>query len=96
MKHLKKLAPLALCLGLGLGSTSCLGPDTLYSGIKNWNAEISEQDWINETLFIGMHILPVYQLALFGDIVIFNTIEYWSGDSVFKQPEPFPGFHRGK
>ena len=88
----KALASLALVVALG--SSSCLGPDNLYNSIKNWNAELSEKDWINELVFLGLTIIPVYPLALFGDVVIFNTITYWSGDDTISDPGPFPEFSR--
>jgi len=93
MKLQKKLV--AALLVLGLASSSCLGPDNLYNGIKNWNADLSEKDWINEGVFIGLMIIPVYPIAMFCDVLVFNTIEYWTG-SALNTPEPFPGFKREK
>jgi len=90
MKLKKALA--AGILALGLGSSSCLGPDNAYNSIKNWNADLSDQDWVNELVFLGLHIIPVYGIALFGDVVIFNTIGYWTGDNMIKDPGPFKGF----
>jgi len=82
----------ALVLGLSLSTSGCLGADHLYNSIKNWNAELSEQDWINEIVFIGLSIVPVYMLALTGDVLIFNTIDYWTGNDTIKDPGAFPGF----
>jgi len=84
----------AAALALGLLTPACLGPDNLYGGIKNWNANVAKQDWLNEVIFVGFWILPVYPLAALGDILIFNTIEYWTGDNPVSEPEPFPGFKR--
>jgi hypothetical protein len=88
----KLLLPLVLCIGLA--SSSCLGPDHLYNSIKNWNAGLSDKDWVNEIVFLGLTIIPVYPIALLGDVVIFNTVGYWSGDGLVKDPGPFPGFTR--
>jgi hypothetical protein len=42
-------------------------------------------------------IIPIYPLALTGDVLIFNTIGYWSGgDYLVKDPGAFPGFARDK
>lgn len=81
-------------LALGLGSSSCLGPDHAYGSIKNWNAELSDTDAVNEIVFIGLHIIPIYPICLFGDILIFNTIGYWSGDNPINDPGPFKGFKK--
>ena len=39
-----------------------------------------------------MYIIPVYEFALLGDVVIFNAVEYWSGDNPIADPDEFPGF----
>ena len=80
---------IAGALVLGLGSTSCLGTNNAFNGINNWNAGVTQQDWVNELIYIGLWIIPVYPLALTGDALIFNTIDYWSGDNVFDDSE-FP------
>ncbi len=90
---MKKLI-LASTLTFGLATTSCLGPDNTYNSLKNWNAEVSNQDWVNEVIFLGMNIIPVYGVALFLDTVVFNTINYW-GDNPINDPGPFPGFKAG-
>jgi len=88
---IKKLLGVAL-LALGLGG--CLGPDHLYGSVKNWNAGLSKKDWVNEIVFVGLYIIPVYPIALFGDVVVFNTIGYWTGDDTINDPGKFPGFTR--
>lgn len=89
-----KKSLISAALALALLTPGCLGPDNLYNGIKNWNATVADQDWLNEVIFIGFWIIPVYPIAAIGDIVIFNTIEYWTGDNPIDAPEPFPGFTR--
>ena len=87
-----KLAGLLACIGLL--TPSCLGPNNAFRSVHNWNAEVSDQDAVNEIIFIAMVIVPVYGVALLGDYLIFNTIEYWSGDNPINDPGPFPGnFH---
>lgn len=89
-----KKALLAAVLALGLTSTSCLGPDRLYNSVKNWNAELSEMDAVNEIVFLAFHVIPVYGVALFVDILVLNTVNYWTGDNPMDDPGPFPGFTR--
>ncbi len=90
---MKKLL-LAAVLALGVSSTSCLGPDHMYNKVKNWNAELSDVDAVNEIVFLGLHIIPVYGISLWIDILILNTINYWSGENPVSAPGPFPGFTR--
>jgi len=83
---------LASALTLSLLGSSCLGPDNLYRSLKNWNATMTEQDFLNEAVFIGLNIIPVYWFALAGDVLIFNTVGYWTGDDIITDPGTFPGF----
>mgnify|MGYP001792664801 CR=1 FL=1 len=75
---------------LTLGATSCLGPNHMYNGLTNWNARLSDQDWVDELVFLGLNFIPVYGLALLGDVVVVNTIDYWSGENPISEPGPFP------
>ncbi|MCA8979901.1 MAG: DUF3332 family protein [Planctomycetes bacterium] len=91
---MKQLLIAGLCAA-GL-FTSCLGPNRAHDSITNWNANLSEQHWVGEVVFIGFHIIPVYQFAYLGDIVIFNTMGYW-GENPLKDPGAFPeDFHSKK
>ncbi|MDB2575691.1 MAG: DUF3332 family protein [Planctomycetota bacterium] len=79
---------------LTLGATGCLGPNNAANSLLNWNAEVSDHDAVNEAVFIGMNIIPVYPIAYMVDVVVLNTIEYWSGGNPVDAPGPFPGFSR--
>ena len=76
MSTRKKLA--AAVLSLALFSTSCIGPNKLFNGLNEWNQSVTETDWVNELIFVGFHIIPVYGVTYFVDIVVMNTIDYWS------------------
>lgn len=68
----------AAALTLTLGVTSCFGPNKAFNGLNEWNMQISDEDWAKELVFLGLWIVPAYQLALFVDIVVLNTVDYWS------------------
>lgn len=85
-----KKSLLALTLALPLFASSCLGPNNLHNSLRNWNAEVTEQDWLNEVIFLAMTIIPVYGIAQLADILVFNTIDYWSGENPIDTPGPFP------
>jgi hypothetical protein len=88
---MKKLA-LAAALSLTLLSAGCLGPNNLHDSIRNWNAEASDEDWVKEAIFLCMMIVPVYPAAYLADVLIFNTVNYWSGSNPISEPDSFPGF----
>ena len=83
-------ATLAGALALGILSTSCLGPNNAHNSLRNWNAEVSDQDWVNELIFLGMNVVPVYPIAMLADVFVLNTIDYWTGENPIDEPGPFP------
>jgi hypothetical protein len=83
---MKKLFVIPLVLSLA----ACLGPNNAFNSLRNWNATVTDQDWLNEIIFLALNIIPVYGIFYLGDIVIFNTMDYWSGDNPIGDPGPFP------
>jgi len=83
-----KKVTLALILALGLG-VSCVGPYNAFNGVSSWNSRATESKWLNELIHIGLWIIPVYPLAVVGDYLIFNSIEFWGGENPIGAPEPF-------
>ena len=72
---------IAALLSLGLFS-SCLGPNRLINKLYDWNMTATDDKWQNEGIFAVFNIVPLYPLAWIGDIVVFNSIEWWGGTSV--------------
>ncbi len=68
-----------MSLSLLLGS--CLGSFNAVSGLKQWNDGVSDSKFVNNLLFWGLNIIPVYGLFVVGDALVFNVIEFWSGSN---------------
>ena len=77
---------LATVLGLSLFGSSCLGPNNAFNSILHWNKNVTESKWGNEAIFIGLTIIPVIPLCYWGDILIFNSIEFWGGENPIAPP----------
>ena len=77
----KRVKVLALTLSLCVLMSSCIGSFSLTSKLYRWNDNIGDK-FINELVFIGLSIIPVYEIAVFADAVIFNTIEFWTGNNL--------------
>jgi hypothetical protein len=58
--------------------SGCFGPMNASSRLATWNREI-ENRWVGEAVFLPMRIFYVYTVAFLGDVLIFNTIEFWGG-----------------
>lgn len=74
----KKIAPVALGLALAFGIQGCYGRFQLVRNLYSWNGKVGNK-WVNELVFLAMYIIPVYGIAGFVDVVILNTVEFWTG-----------------
>lgn len=75
--NVKKIL-IASVLSLGLFS-ACLGPNKYWNKLHDWNTTANENRWVNEGIFLVFTIIPVYGITYLADIVVFNSIEWWSG-----------------
>src|SRR5262245_14857117 len=67
--------------------TSCIGPNNAFRGVNAWNTRATDSKWWNEVIHVGMWVIPVYEVVLAGDLVIFNSIEFWGGNNPINEPE---------
>lgn len=58
--------------------SSCIGPFALSNKLLAWNQNIDNK-FVNAIIFVVL--TPVYGLTLAGDAIIFNSIEFWTGNN---------------
>lgn len=68
-------------LAAAMLQTGCFGSFELIKGLYGFNSDVSSNKFVREVVFLGLVILPVYELAFLGDALIFNTLEFWTGDN---------------
>lgn len=71
---------LSIALASTLLLSSCLGSFRLTNKCYTWNKSIGDK-WVNELVFVGLSIIPVYEICLLADAVVFNSIEFWTGNN---------------
>lgn len=71
---------LALSL-IAFTQTACFGSFAATRSLWEFNRGVSQNKWVQEAAFLGLIILPAYSLFALGDILIFNTIEFWGGQN---------------
>ncbi len=64
----------------GVLASGCTGSFGLTKGLYNWHRGLDNK-WVDELGFLACTIFPVYAFAGFGDVIIFNTVEFWSGEN---------------
>lgn len=60
--------------------SSCIGSFGLSNRLLEWNKNIDSK-FVNELVFIAFWIVPVYEVAALADILVLNSIEFWSGSN---------------
>lgn len=78
MRKLKISVSALLIAGTSLVFTSCIGSFGLTNKVISWNRHIGPK-FINELVFVAFWILPVYEVTSLADLLVINSIEFWSG-----------------
>jgi len=79
MKKFRNIAAVCMLSGAVMLS-SCVGSFSLSKKVLDWNQSVGDQ-WVNELVFIVCNVIPVYEVSMFIDGVVLNTIEFWTGSN---------------
>jgi len=78
MKRRLSILVVSLLLVLTMG-TGCIGNFGLTGKVRAFNLDVSKDRWGREIVFVVLYIIPVYGFAGFLDVIVFNSIEFWTG-----------------
>ena len=87
---------------LALGSltalmlSSCMGTMGLTGKVRKFNLEATEHRWGREGIFLGFTIFWVYRVCAFLDLIVFNSIEFWSGENPINGASPLVDVDKSK
>lgn len=59
---------------------SCIGSFGLTHKVLDWNNQVGTK-FVNELVFFAFWIVPVYEVTALADLVVLNSIEFWSGNT---------------
>ena len=78
----KKFLSVTLICALmaSMGLQSCIGSFGLSNKLLAWNKTIGSK-FVNELVFFVFWIVPVYEVSGLADLIVLNSIEFWSGSS---------------
>lgn len=82
---LTRLCAGLLCVSI-LATPSCIGSFSLTNRLLGWNQHVGDK-FINELVFFAFWILPVYEVCALSDILVLNSIEFWSGSNPMAKGE---------
>jgi len=76
--HMKKIALIFMLIAIvGAG---CTGTFKLTRQVYDFQTKPADK-WVDEVLFLAFVIVPVYGVATLVDAVVFNSIEFWTGQN---------------
>jgi len=59
---------------------SCIGSFGLTHKVLDWNNQVGTK-FVNELVFFAFWVLPVYEVTAIADLLVLNSIEFWSGNN---------------
>lgn len=81
MNRIVKLVSIAmLAIILTVGIAGCFGNFAATRKVYQFNESFGDK-WMNQIMFWVLNFIPVYNVAVFADVVLFNTIEFWTGSN---------------
>ncbi len=84
MKKFAQIALLTTALATATTATGCYGSYGAFQKVHRWNGTVTNEKFSKSALHFLLWIVPVYELAIAGDWLIFNNIEFITGDNPLK------------
>ena len=81
---------IALTLAGSMMFSSCIGSFRLSNKLMSWNQTIGSK-FVNELVFFAFWILPVYEVSGLADLLVLNSIEFWSGENPVAEEQIIEG-----
>ncbi|MDE6669124.1 MAG: DUF3332 domain-containing protein [Muribaculaceae bacterium] len=80
MKKITLSAAILATVASSLTLSSCIGSFSLTRQVIDWNKQVGSK-FINEVVFFALWIVPVYEVTFLCDVLVINSIEFWSGSN---------------
>ena len=72
---------IASTLALATTQTGCIGSYAALNKVASWNKTLTDSKWVNSIVHLAFWIVPVYELTIAGDFLIFNNVEFLTGSN---------------
>ena len=75
------LPALALATALASSQAACVGSFGAFNKVQGWNKTLTGNRVVNSVIHTVFWLVPVYELTILGDLLIFNTVEFATGSN---------------
>lgn len=65
----------------------CFGSFGATRALYAWNERVDDNKWLRWLVFLVFIILPVYSLFVLADVLVLNTIEFFSGENPIRHTQ---------
>ncbi len=79
-KHARLISITLVSVLLLISLSGCFGNFALTRKAYQFNQNVGDK-WVQQIVFWLMNFVPVYNAAAALDVVLFNTIEFWTGSN---------------
>jgi hypothetical protein len=79
-KKLRRLVAITMVAIMGVTLTGCYGSFNMTKKVHAWNGSLGSK-FVQEVVFLGLLVIPVYEVAALLDALILNTVEFWTGSN---------------
>ena len=77
---IRRLAlPAAAIALLAGGPSGCIGRMAVTKNVLDFNLAVTPNRYARELVFLVLYVVPVYPIASLVDLVLVNSIEFWTG-----------------
>ena len=76
---IKRIIATLLVAAFALSTSACIGRFATSGLVRKFNLTVVEDKWPHELVFVLLYVIPVYPLAGAVDLIIINSIEFWTG-----------------
>ena len=86
---------LVVALAGSMMMTSCIGSFSLTNKLLSWNRQVGNK-FVNELVFFAFWVIPVYEVSCLADVLVINSIEFWSGTNPVAKGKKVIDGHDGR
>lgn len=80
MRKTKISVALIIAMAALMPLESCIGSFALTNKVLAWNKTVGNK-FVNELVFVAFCILPVYEITALADVLVINSIEFWTDEN---------------
>lgn len=80
MKSLRRIIAVLVVIAMMVNLVGCYGSFALTKKVYDWNGTVGNK-WMKTVVMWILMWVPVYNAAGFIDLVVLNTVEFWTGSN---------------